>query len=331
MDFTTPEELFGKGKEDLKNIKKSILPMLPIAAGIFLLIMLKGMIYSINPEEVGVVQRFGKYIITTPPGLHFKLPPIIERVRKVKIKRVYKEEFGFRTMQSGIKTSYSQRNYNDESIMLTGDLNILDVRWVVQYQIKDPVKFLFATRSPRNNVQDISEIIIRRLVGDYKVDDVLTVKREAINHLAQVQMQKLLDNYSSGIKIVTVKLLDVNPPQEVKAAFNEVNEAKQEKERLINQAWEAYNKAVPRAKGEAEKTIRKAEGYLLDKVNRAQGDANRFTALLKEYKKAPLITRKRLYLETMIDILPKIKEKYVIDSEQSSLLPLFNIRKEGDK
>ena len=331
MDFTTPEELFGKGKEDLKNIKKSILPLLPIAAGIFLLIMLKGMIYSINPEEVGVVQRFGKYIITTPPGLHFKLPPIIERVRKVKIKRVYKEEFGFRTMQSGIKTSYSQRNYNDESIMLTGDLNILDVRWVVQYQIKDPVKFLFATRSPRNNVQDISEIIIRRLVGDYKVDDVLTVKREAINHLAQVQMQKLLDNYSSGIKIVTVKLLDVNPPQEVKAAFNEVNEAKQEKERLINQAWEAYNKAVPRAKGEAEKTIRKAEGYLLDKVNRAQGDANRFTALLKEYKKAPLITRKRLYLETMIDILPKIKEKYVIDSEQSSLLPLFNIRKEGDK
>ena len=331
MDFTTPEELFGKGKEDLKNIKKSILPMLPIAAGIFLLIMLKGMIYSINPEEVGVVQRFGKYIITTPPGLHFKLPPIIERVRKVKIKRVYKEEFGFRTMQSGIKTSYSQRNYNDESIMLTGDLNILDVRWVVQYQIKDPVKFLFATRDPRNNVQDISEIIIRRLVGDHKVDDILTVKREDINHLAQIQMQKLLDDYSSGIKIVTVKLLDVNPPQEVKSAFNEVNEAKQEKERLINQAWEAYNKAVPRAKGEAEKTIRKAEGYLLDKVNRAQGDANRFTALLKEYKKAPLITRKRLYLETMIDILPKIKEKYVIDSEQSSLLPLFNIRKEGGK
>jgi len=331
MDFTTPEELFGKGKEDLKNIKKSILPLLPIAAGIFLLIMLKGMIYSINPEEVGVVQRFGKYIITTPPGLHFKLPPIIERVRKVKIKRVYKEEFGFRTMQSGIKTSYSQRNYNDESIMLTGDLNILDVRWVVQYQIKDPVKFLFATRDPRNNVQDISEIIIRRLVGDHKVDDILTVKREDINHLAQIQMQKLLDDYSSGIKIVTVKLLDVNPPQEVKSAFNEVNEAKQEKERLINQAWEAYNKAVPRAKGEAEKTIRKAEGYLLDKVNRAQGDANRFTALLKEYKKAPLITRKRLYLETMTDILPKIKEKYVIDSEQSSLLPLFDIRKEGGK
>ncbi|MDP8216209.1 MAG: FtsH protease activity modulator HflK [Candidatus Kaelpia imicola] len=329
MDFTTPEELFGKAKQDFKNIKRSILPILPIAAGIFLLIMLKGMIYSINPEEVGVVQRFGKYITTTSPGLHFKLPPIIERVQKVKVKRVYKEEFGFRTMQSGVKTRYSQRNYNDESIMLTGDLNILDVRWVVQYQIKDPVKFLFATRDPRKNVQDISEIIIRRLVGDYRVDEILTIKREEINHLAQLQMQELLDNYNSGIQIVTVKLLDVNPPQEVKAAFNEVNEAKQEKERLINQAWEAYNKAVPRAKGEAEKTISKSEGYLLDKVNRAQGDAERFTALLKEYKKAPLVTKKRLYLEAMTDILPKVKEKYIIDSEQSSLLPLFNIRKEG--
>ena len=303
--------------------------MLPIAAGIFLLIMLKGMIYSINPEEVGVVQRFGKYITTASPGLHFKLPPMIERVQKVKVKRVYKEEFGFRTMQSGIKTSYSQRNYNDESIMLTGDLNILDVQWIVQYKIKDPVKFLFATRDPRNNVQDISEIIIRRLVGDHRVDEILTIKRESINHLAQIQIQKLLDNYNSGIQVVTVKLLDVNPPQEVKAAFNEVNEAKQEKERLINQAWEAYNKVVPREKGEAEKTISKSEGYLLDKVNRAQGDAERFTALLKEYKKAPLITKKRLYLETMTDILPKVKEKYIIDSEQSSLLPLFNIRKEG--
>ncbi len=331
MDFTTPEELFGKGKEDLKNIKRSILPILPIAAGILLLIMLKGMIYSIDPEEVGIVQRFGKYVTTTSPGLHFKLPPIVERVRKVKVKRVYKEEFGFRTMQSGVRTNYSQRNYNDESIMLTGDLNILDVRWIVQYQIKDPVKFLFATRDPRNNVQNISEIIIRRLVGDYKVDDILTVKREAINHLAQIEMQKLLDNYNSGIQVVTVKLLDVNPPQEVKAAFNEVNEAKQEKESLINQAWEAYNKAVPRAKGEAEKTIREAEGYLLDKVNRAKGDAERFTALLEEYKKAPLVTKKRLYLETMTEVLPKVEEKYIIDSEQSSLLPLFNIRKEGDQ
>ncbi len=331
MDFTTPEELFGKSKKEIAEFKKSIRPILPIAIGLILLLTLKGMIYSVSPEEVGVVQRFGKYIATTSPGLHFKLPTIIDRVRKIKIKRVYKEEFGFRTMRSGIKSSYSQRNFYDESLMLTGDLNILDVRWVVQYRINDPVKFLFATRDPRGNVQDISEVIIRRLTGDYRVDETLTTKREVINQLAQKAMQKLLDLYNSGIQIVTVKLMDVNPPQEVKAAFNEVNEAKQEKERLINQAWEAYNKAVPRAKGEAEKTISEAEGYLLDKVNRAQGDAQRFTAMLKEYEKAPQITKKRLYLETMTEVLPKAKEKYIIDSEQSSLLPLLNIRKEGGK
>ncbi|MDP8234722.1 MAG: FtsH protease activity modulator HflK [Candidatus Saelkia tenebricola] len=329
MDFTTPEDLLGKGKQELKNLKKSILPMLPIAIGLILLIFLKGMIYSVGPEEVGVVQRFGKYISTTLPGLHFKLPTMIDKVRKIKIKRVYKEEFGFRTTQSGIKTQYSRQRFNDESLMLTGDLNILDVRWVVQYRINDPVKFMFAIRNPRNAIRDVSEVIIRRLTGDYPVDDVLTTKREEINLTAQIEMQKLLDIYSSGIQIVTVKLMDVNPPKEVKAAFNEVNEAKQEKERLINQSWEAYNKAVPRAKGEAEKTIREAEGYLLDKVNRAQGDAQRFTALLEEYKKAPWITKKRLYLETMMQVLPKAKEKYIIDSEQSSLLPLFNIRKEG--
>ena len=331
MDFTTPEELFGKSKKEIAEFKKSIRPILPIAIGLILLLTLKGMIYSVSPEEVGVVQRFGKYIATTSPGLHFKLPTIIDRVRKIKIKRVYKEEFGFRTMRSGIKSSYSQRNFYDESLMLTGDLNILDVRWVVQYRINDPVKFLFATRDPRGNVQDISEVIIRRLTGDYRVDETLTTKREVINQLAQKAMQKLLDLYNSGIQIVTVKLMDVNPPQEVKAAFNEVNEAKQEKERLINQAWEAYNKAVPRAKGEAEKTISEAEGYLMDKVNRAQGDAQRFTAMLKEYEKAPQITKKRLYLETMTEVLPKAKEKYIIDSEQSSLLPLLNIRKEGGK
>jgi len=331
MDFSTPEELFGKSKKEIAEFKKSIRPILPIAVGLILLLTLKGMIYSVSPEEVGIVQRFGKYIATASPGLHFKLPSIIDRVRKVKIKRVYKEEFGFRTMRAGIKTSYSRRKFDDESLMLTGDLNILDVRWVVQYRINDPVKFLFATRDPRGNVQDISEVIIRRLIGDYRVDEALTTKREIINQLAQKDMQKLLNLYNSGIHIVTVKLMDVNPPQEVKAAFNEVNEAKQEKERLINQAWEAYNKAVPRAKGEAEKTISKAEGYLMDKVNRAQGDAQRFTAMLKEYEKAPQITKKRLYLETMKQVLPQAKEKYIIDSEQSSLLPLLNIRKEGGK
>jgi membrane protease subunit HflK len=287
------------------------------------------MIYSVGPDEAGVVQRFGKYIATVSPGLHFKLPLGIDKVTKLRVKRIYKEEFGFRTLRPGIKTQYSERGYQDESLMLTGDLNILDVRWIVQYRIKDPVKFLFATRDPRDNVRAISEVIIRRLVGDARVDEVLSTKRTEIDQLAQHNLQKILDNYQTGVQIVTVKLLDVNPPEEVKAAFNEVNEAKQERERVINQAWKAYNKVIPKAKGEAERTISKAEGYSMDKINRAQGDAERFLEVLKEYKKAPEITEKRLYLETMQEVLPKAKQKYIIDSKQSSILPLLNLNQKG--
>src|SRR3989338_1979500 len=213
--------------------------------------------------------------------------------------------------------------------MLTGDLNILDVRWIVQYKVKDPIKFLFIVRNPRNIIRDVSEIVMRRLVGDYSVDEVLTVKREEIDHLAQIETQKILDEYQTGVHVVTVKLLDVNPPEKVKPAFNEVNEAKQEKEKMINQAWEAYNKAVPKASGEAERTIREAEGYALDKINRAKGESERFLATLNEYKKAPKITKKRLYLETLTEVLPNAKEKYIIDPEQSSILPLLDIGKKG--
>ena len=326
MDFQTPEDILGKGRKDLADFKKYLLPTVVI---LFFLIVLKGMIYSVGPDEEGIIQRFGKYIQTTTPGLHFKLPLGIDRVTKLRVKRIYKEEFGFRTLRPGIKTQYSEQGYQDESLMLTGDLNILDVRWVVQYRIKDPVKFLFATRDPQNNVRAISEVIIRRLVGDARVDEVLSTRREEIDQLAQHNIQQILDNYQTGIRVVTVKLLDVNPPQEVKAAFNEVNEAKQEKERLINQAWEAYNKVIPKAKGEAEGTISKAEGYSMDKINRAQGDTERFLEVLQEYKKAPQITKKRLYLDTMQEILPKAKQKYIIDSKQSSILPLLNLNQNG--
>jgi membrane protease subunit HflK len=170
---------------------------------------------------------------------------------------------------------------------------------------------------------------MRRLVGNYRVDEVLTTKREEIGDLAQLKMQKIFDSYNSGIKVVTVKLQDVNPPDPVKPAFNEVNEAKQEKERVINQAWEAYNKAIPKAKGQAEQTIRQAEGYGLDKINRAKGEAERFNAVLKEYQKAPKITEKRLYLETMMEVIPKSKEKYVIDPSQTSILPLLKLGEKG--
>ena len=325
-DIRGPDDIINMGKEKFGTYGK-FLPIVII--GVFLLIVLVGTIYSIGVDEVGVIQRFGRYVYTTSPGLHLKLPFGIEKVTPIKVKRVFKEEFGVRTLRAGVKTQYSSRKYPEESLMLTGDLNILDVRWIVQFKVKDATDLLFKTRDPVDNVRDISEVVMRRLVGDYRVDEVLTTKREEINDLAQLKMQKILDDYQTGIQVVTVKLQDVNPPDEVKPAFNEVNEAKQEKERMINQAWEAYNKAIPRARGEAEKVIREAEGYQLDKVNRAKGEAERFLDTWAEYKKAPEITQKRLYLETMMEVLPGAKEKYIIDPEQTSILPLLNIGQRG--
>jgi membrane protease subunit HflK len=298
-----------------------------VGVALFVLIGLNGLIYSVGPDEVGVIQRFGKYIRLSPPGLHAKIPLGIEKVTRIKVEKIFKEEFG-----TGREDSFSRVTLagdKDVSLMLTGDLNILDVRWIVQYKIKDPIKFLFVVRNPRNIIRDVSEVIMRRLVGDYTVDEVLTIKREEIDHLAQIETQKILDEYQTGVQVVTVKLLDVNPPDKVKPAFNEVNEAKQEKEKMINQAWEAYNKVVPKANGEAERTIREAEGYSLDKINRAKGEAERFLATLNEYKKAPEITQKRLYLETLNEVLPKVKDKYIIDPRQSSILPLLDIGKKG--
>ena len=293
----------------------------------FIIIGLKGFIYSIGPDEVGVIQRFGKYIRLSSPGLHAKIPFGIEKVTPIKVEKIFKEEFG--TGRGDSPSRVIGRENRDVSLMLTGDLNILDVRWIVQYKVKDPIKFLFIVRNPRNIIRDVSEVIMRRLVGDYTVDEVLTIKREEIDHQAQIETQKILDEYQTGVQVVTVKLLDVNPPDKVKPAFNEVNEAKQEKEKMINQAWEAYNKVVPKAKGEAERTIREAEGYSLDKINRAKGEAERFLATLNEYKKAPEITQKRLYLETLNEVLPKVKDKYIIDPRQSSILPLLDIGKKG--
>jgi len=326
MDFRTPEDIVDMGKKKMGDFGRFV-PL--VILGFILLIGLVGTIYSIGPDEVGVVQRFGRYIDTTPPGLHVKLPFGIDKVTPVKVERVFKEEFGVRTVRPGIRSQYSPYPYVDESLMLTGDLNILNVRWIVQFRVKDPVKLLFYTRNPQDNVRDISEVVMRRFIGDYRVDEGLTTKREEIDDLAQIELQKILDNYQTGIRIITVKLLDVNPPDEVKAAFNEVNEAKQEKERVINQAWEAYNKAIPQARGEAEKTIREAEGYSLDKINRAKGESERFNFILTEFKKAPAITQKRLYLETMTEVLPKSKYKYIVDPNQSSILPLLNLGQKG--
>ncbi|MFH0913610.1 MAG: FtsH protease activity modulator HflK [Candidatus Omnitrophota bacterium] len=327
-DVPKPDDIINAGKKKIGDFWK--LSRWFIIA-FFILAALKGLIYSIGPDEVGVIQRFGKYIGLSSPGLHAKLPLGIDRVTPIKVEKVFKEEFGFRTLESGVRTRYSGVSYNEESLMLTGDLNILDVQWIIQFRIKDAVKLLFATRHPADNIRDISEVVMRRFVGDYSVDEVLTTKREEIDDLAQQEIQRILDTYNVGIQVVTVKLLDVNPPEKVKPAFNEVNEAKQEKEKMINQAWEAYNKVIPKARGTAEKTIREAEGYALDKINRAKGESERFLATLKEYEKAPEITKKRLYLETLMEVLPKAKEKYIIDKEQSSILPLLDINRKGGR
>jgi membrane protease subunit HflK len=295
---------------------------------IIILIFVFTGLYTIDPEEMGVVQRFGKYVRTEPPGLHFKFPFGVEKVTKVKTARVWKEEFGFRTVLPGIRTKYVKRGYEDESLMLTGDLNVIDVEWIVQFRIKDPVKFLFKVRDVKSAIRDISEAVVRRVVGNRGETDVLTVGREEVGNSVQTELQKILDRFETGIHIVTVKLQDVNPPDPVKAAFNEVNEARQEKERMINQAQEAFNKEIPKALGEARKTIAEAEGYAMEQVNRAQGDVSRFSAVLKEYQDAKEVTRRRLYLETIGEILPKTREIYIVDGDQRMILPFLKLGRE---
>lgn len=307
---------------------KWILGVLAVVVGLYLIF---STFYSIAANEVGVITRFGKYVRTTPPGLHFKAPLGIERLDKVKVTYKFKEEFGYRTLKAGVRSQYSTQSYEMESLMLTGDLNSAQVEWIVQYTIKDPVKYLFKVRNPESTIRDISESVIREVVGDHSVSEALTIRREQIAQEAEKMMQEILDQYDSGINIAVVQLQGVDPPDPVKPAFNEVNEARQEKEKLINQAWEAYNKVIPRAKGEAQQTIRNSEGYALNRVNRAQGDAQKFLSVWEEYRKAKDVTRRRLYLETMNEILPKVKKKYIVEADQSGLLKLLNLSEEVKK
>jgi len=331
MDFKTPEDLLNISKGQIPPSFKKIMPFVIIGAIIVSLLFFKNMslLYSIGPDEVGVVRRFGKYVRTTEPGLHLKIPLGMEKVNIVKVKHIFKDEFGFRTTRAGIVSEYSSKSYTEESLMLTGDLNVLVVEWVVQFKVKDPVKLLFNIRNPRETIRKISEAVMRQVVGDNSVNEILTIRRVEINQEVQDKLQEILDSYDCGVHIVTVKLQDVNPPDPVKPSFNEVNEAKQEREKLINQAWEAYNKAIPLARGEAEKTIRESEGYALKRVNKAKGDAAKFMATWDAYKDAKDVTRKRLFLETMNEVLPRTGPKYIMDSNQNSILPLLQLNKEG--
>ena len=294
-------------------------------------ILLFSTYYQVNAESVAVVQRFGRYVRTTEPGPHLKIP-LLETATIVPVQRQLKAEFGFRTAQPGVHSEYEQNDSTrTESLMLTGDLNVAVVEWIVQYKVKDPYKYLFkvrnldASRGEATTFRDMNEAVMREVVGDHSVNEVLTVGREAIQIDAKNHLQQLCDRYETGLEVLQIVLQDVNPPDRVKPAFNEVNQAIQEKERLINEAWADYNQTVPNARGEAERAIRAAEGYALERLNNARGDVARFVNIYDEYRKAPDVTRKRLYLETLGEVLPKTGRKLIIDSTMKGLFPLLNL------
>jgi len=298
----------------------------PISVVLVLLILLATSWFTVQPEETAVVQRFGRVIRTAGPGLHFRIPLGIEKIRHVPTARVLKEEFGFRTISADRVTQYQRGSFSDESLMLTGDLNVIDVQWIVQYRIEDPVSYFFKIREPVDTIRDISESTMRRVVGDRLGSDVLTVGRVGIASKVAEEMQRILSEYEAGIRIVTVELQDVTPPDPVKPAFNEVNEARQDLERMVNEAQEQANKVIPRAGGEAKQAIAEAEGYATERINMAEGEALRFLAILNEYQLVPEVTRQRLYIEAMREMLGQATGLYVVDSELKNLIPWLPLK-----
>ena len=285
-----------------------------------------GALYQVQPEEVGVVLRFGRYVRATDPGLRAKIP-FAETVLKVPVQRQLKQEFGFRTMEPGIRTQYAafDRDATEESMMLTGDLNVAVVEWIVQYRVADPYLYLFKVRNLEDTFRAMNEAIMREVVGDRTVTEVLTVGRQEIESRVEGRLQDLANQYEMGITIDQVVLQDVNPPDPVKPSWDEVNQAQQQRDRMINEARAEYNRVIPRARGEAEQTVLQAEGYSLDRVNRAEGEATRFEAVQAAYRLAPEVTRRRLYLETMQRILPRVGRKLYVDEDATGVLPLLSL------
>lgn len=299
-----------------------------IVVGVFAAITLLSSFYTVEPEEVGVVQRFGEYIRTAEPGLNFKIP-FIEHARIVPVERQLKQEFGYRTIESGVQSQYRKAGYQGESLMLTGDLNLADVEWVVQYRISDPYKYLFKVRNPEKTLRDMSESAMREVVGNRTVNEVLTVGRAAVATRVEEILQELNAEYETGVRIDQVVLQDLNPPDPVKPSFNAVNEAQQQRETLINQARSDYNRVIPRARGQALQSIQQAEGYATNRVNTALGEVAAFTQLHQEYTRAPEITKRRIYYETMQELLPRLGNKVITDQDGANVLPLLQMQMES--
>ena len=314
------------------DVSRVRLPRLPRGAAtaavglIVAAVVAFGALYQVQPEEVGVVLRFGRYVRATDPGLRAKIP-FAETVLKVPVQRQLKQEFGFRTMEPGIRTQYAafDRNATEESVMLTGDLNVAVVEWIVQYRVADPYLYLFKVRNLEDTFRAMNEAIMREVVGDRTVTEVLTVGRQEIESRVEGRLQDLANQYEMGITIDQVVLQDVNPPDPVKPSWDEVNQAQQQRDRMINEARAEYNRVIPRARGEAEQTVLQAEGYALDRVNRAEGEATRFAAVQAAYRLAPDVTRRRLYLETMQRILPRVGRKLYVDEDATGVLPLLSL------
>jgi len=310
--------------------------ILAIVAAAFIIQGVFTCFYTIKPGEVGIILRFGQYTRTTQPGLHFKIP-FVEDLTKVDVEKVRKEEFGFRSRSASMSPSidrkgydFDRKGYDMESLMLTGDKDVIEVAWIVQYKVSDPVRFLFKVRDVAQAVRDASETVTRRIVGNMDFDYVLG-NRDVLAASAKQELQGQMDRLECGISILTLQLLDINPPEQVKPAFNEVNEADQDMKRLVNEAEETYNKVIPKARGSAKQIVEEAHGYAAERINRATGETNRFKAIIKEYQGAEEVTRQRLYLEAMQDILPRLDRVYVIDKRQQSILPLLDLTRGSAK
>ncbi len=319
FEFNLPPQF----EQITKNIRWVIVGFLAIMA-VF------SSFFTVETEEVGVVMRFGKYVDEAKPGLNFKIP-FIDQVKYVPVQRQLKQEFGYRTTSAGVNSSYRKAGYGGESLMLTGDLNLADVEWVVQFRIDNPYNYLFKVRNADETLRDISEAAMRQIVGDRTVNEVLTVGRAEVASEAELIIQSIVDEYELGIKIEQMVLQDANPPDPVKPSFNGVNEAEQQRETLINQARADYNRVIPRAAGEAEQTIQQSEGYALSRVNTAQGEVSKFNDLYAEYIKAPEVTKTRIFLETMEEILPKMGQKIITDEKGNSVIPLLQLQMSGAK
>jgi len=297
---------------------------------LFLLVIWGGMTfyYTVQPEGQAVVKRFGRVVAVKPPGLHFKLPFGIDRQTFVPTARVLKQEFGFRTVEGSLDsaTEYDKGSTRqEESLMLTGDLKVVDVEWVVQFRVNDPNKYLHRVRDIEQTIRDSSEAVMRRIVGNSLGSDVLTIKRVQIATTAKEELQQILTSFDMGVTIGTVELQDVTPPDPVKPAFNEVNQAEQEKERMINEAEKRRNQMVPRASGEAKQVLEAAEGYRAQRVNRATGEVARFKAIAQEYLNSPEVTRRRMYLEMIDLVMPSLGRVVVVEPGQMNPIPLMNL------